>query len=295
MVRSSAESVRANDTLTDGEIPWVYDSVSRTRLFPWDALFGELSPKLNASLLSCSRPPCNYTIITTVHVPYLPLWKRIRNAVHDAFSRSFYENNLKRRPLNKLRFGDVVEAHEYLLFVPLHASLCSLVTCLRKREGYWKERVKSNGELKNTGRDKLLRLGVDASVSGLAKDMYFILHWLLDICWGRDVVRQCHYNDSFGSSKEALNPGEARLILFLAAVGIIPGAAKHLSHVLRRRSCFVVRTKRRRVGCGKVGRMQLTSGGLVVSDENRGLIQRLTNAFLNFEVPCCCFGGLTKP
>ncbi|RNF05168.1 methyltransferase type 12 [Trypanosoma conorhini] len=134
-----------------------------------------------------------------------------------------------------------------------------------------------------------MRADADAPLPCLAQDMHFLLHWLLHSCWGMDVVRQCLDNDAFGSSKEALNPSETRLILFLAAVGVIPGAAKHLSHVLHRRSWFAVSAKRRGLGSTHDGQMHLSSGGLVASDVNRVRLRRLTEAFLGFEVPCCCF------
>ncbi|KEG06932.1 methyltransferase type 12 [Trypanosoma grayi] len=267
---------------------WVHDSASRARLFPWEDLFGELSTQPSDVMLSLERAACNYRCLVSVKVPYRSLWKRIRDVVCEAFSCAMREMEYNSRHDNFLRFGDVATVHEYLLSAPFNASLCALMVSLLDRLRLCRERLKRGCFEPQATKNISLRI---------AEDVSFVLRWLLHECWGCDTVTQCLKDDTYGSAAKKLSQTEKRLVLFLVSVGVVPGAALHLSEVLkrvrwsnggtRRRGATTMRSRR---GGGPPSQVE----GIASSPERRAQLRHLVDALSDCWVPRRKFMGTSK-
>ncbi|ORC92739.1 methyltransferase type 12 [Trypanosoma theileri] len=258
-------------------ISWVHDIDSRTRLFPWDAIFGELSEQPDNFKTLLYRTPFNYRLLVSVKVPHLSLWERIEVVVRESFSAAACKiGGSNRRYTIKLRFGDVVKSHNYRLIEPFNASLCALISTLLEQE----KRYKKEAERKTY----LLSTPVVFQVR-IARGIYSLLHWFLHKHWGNDKLYIYLQNDKYGSAKETLSQDEILIILFLVTAGLLKEVMVNISFWLQGACRIKDRSGRSFTDCKEENTNEEPTNKINVSSVDHKWLNRLANSLSDCQIP----------
>ncbi|KAH9589332.1 Methyltransferase type 11 [Trypanosoma melophagium] len=228
-------SISLNLNAETNDFCWVHDINNRARLFPWGAIFGELSGQPTDFKPLLCRTPGKYRSLVSVEVPYLSLWERLENAMRESFSSAARNILGNRRYTHKIRFGDVVKSESYLIVAPFNASLCALTNSLLEQEVRYKKEAERKTYLLSTSVVSQVRM---------AGSIYSVLHWLLHKYWGKNKLRLYLQNDTYGSTKEALSQDEIILISFLVTAGFLKEIMVNISYFLQEACRIKVRAGR---------------------------------------------------